>query len=84
MKSSNSRRWMAIEIDLEKAYDRVQWDFIDASLQAVGYVDGVPTSKSRLVWLPEEVIRHIVGIPPSHLSDGPDRLVPLFDMSLFH
>ncbi|KAA3474960.1 Retrovirus-related Pol polyprotein LINE-1 [Gossypium australe] len=27
---------MAIKIDLEKAYDRVRWDFIDKSIQAVG------------------------------------------------
>ncbi|MBA0743605.1 hypothetical protein Gogos_006271, partial [Gossypium gossypioides] len=26
------------------------------------------------VWLPEDVIQHIVGIPPPHPSKGPDRL----------
>lgn len=32
------RNWMAIRLDLEKAYDRVNWKFIDATLIA----DGVP------------------------------------------
>lgn len=39
MNSSKSRKWMAIKIDLEKAYDRVWWDFIDASLQATSIPD---------------------------------------------
>lgn len=30
---------MAIKIDLEKAYDRVRWEFIDASLKAAGIPD---------------------------------------------
>ncbi|KAH1045760.1 hypothetical protein J1N35_036544 [Gossypium stocksii] len=30
---------MAIKIDLEKAYDRVSWEFIEASLRAVGIPD---------------------------------------------
>ncbi|KAK5775934.1 hypothetical protein PVK06_043890 [Gossypium arboreum] len=35
MSKQKNRRWMAIKIDLEKTYDRVRWDFIDSSLQAV-------------------------------------------------
>ncbi|KAK5811979.1 hypothetical protein PVK06_027373 [Gossypium arboreum] len=40
MKSKQkNKKWMAIKIDLEKAYDRVRWDFIDASFQAAGIPD---------------------------------------------
>ncbi|KAA3486983.1 Retrovirus-related Pol polyprotein LINE-1 [Gossypium australe] len=54
MKSKQkNKRWMAIKIDLEKAYDRVRWDFIDASLQPAGlhngkgYLDTVNPSRIR-------------------------------------
>lgn len=30
---------MEVKIDLEKAYDRVQWEFIKASLNAAGIPD---------------------------------------------
>ncbi|KAA3470974.1 callose synthase 3-like [Gossypium australe] len=29
-----NKQWIAVKINLEKAYDRVRWEFIDASLQA--------------------------------------------------
>lgn len=32
----NGRNWMAIKLNLEKAYDRVSWGFIGASLVATG------------------------------------------------
>ncbi|KAK5772898.1 hypothetical protein PVK06_049200 [Gossypium arboreum] len=39
MRSQKKRKWMAIKIDLEKAYDRVRWEFIEASLRAAGIPD---------------------------------------------
>ncbi|KAH1121736.1 hypothetical protein J1N35_004896 [Gossypium stocksii] len=40
MKSKQkNKRSMAIKIDREKAYDRVHWDFIDASRQAAGTLE---------------------------------------------
>ncbi|KAH1131016.1 hypothetical protein J1N35_002394 [Gossypium stocksii] len=36
MRSQKNKKWMAIKIDLEKAYDRVSWEFIEASFQAAG------------------------------------------------
>ncbi|KAA3462703.1 LINE-1 reverse transcriptase isogeny [Gossypium australe] len=34
-----NKKWMVIKVDLEKAYDRVRWDFIDKSLQAAEIPD---------------------------------------------
>ncbi|KAH1039339.1 hypothetical protein J1N35_041082 [Gossypium stocksii] len=36
MRCQKNRKWMTIIIDLEKAYDRVRWDFIHASLYPAG------------------------------------------------
>ncbi|MBA0602371.1 hypothetical protein Gorai_002553, partial [Gossypium raimondii] len=35
----NSKRLMAIKIDLEKPYDRVRWDFIKSSIQMIGILE---------------------------------------------
>ncbi|KAH1063805.1 hypothetical protein J1N35_028792 [Gossypium stocksii] len=50
-------QWMAIKIDLEKAYDRIRWDFVEASLNAASipsnlvkvFWNGEPTQKFRPV-----------------------------------
>ncbi|KAH1081996.1 hypothetical protein J1N35_021757 [Gossypium stocksii] len=34
--AQKNKKWMAIKIDLKKAFDRVRWDFISASFQAAG------------------------------------------------
>lgn len=38
-----NRKYMAIKIDLEKAYDRVRWEFIDASLKVAGILNFLRT-----------------------------------------
>lgn len=41
-----AKGWMAIKIDLEKAYDRLNWDFVKHTLQDIG----LPQSYIDLVW----------------------------------
>ncbi|KAA3477142.1 Retrovirus-related Pol polyprotein from type-2 retrotransposable element R2DM [Gossypium australe] len=49
---------MAVKIDLEKAYDRVRWDFVKASLKAAGIpsnlikiiMNAISTSTVQVLW----------------------------------
>lgn len=38
--------WMAIKIDLEKAYDRLSWPFIKDTLEDIGF----PGNFINLIW----------------------------------
>ncbi|KAA3480824.1 Retrovirus-related Pol polyprotein LINE-1 [Gossypium australe] len=52
--------WMAIKLDLEKAYDRVSWKFIDVSLVAAG----IPEGLRKILWngVPSRSFKSVRGI----------------------
>lgn len=59
MKTMKSRvGWFAVKVDLEKAYDRVRWDFLNDTLHDVGLLSSlirvimhcVTSSSIQLLW----------------------------------
>ncbi len=48
MRKQTGKQWyMAIKIDLEKAYDRLRWDFLDQTLNLIG----IPFKLQRAIML---------------------------------
>ncbi|KAA3477019.1 Retrovirus-related Pol polyprotein LINE-1 [Gossypium australe] len=69
------KKWMAIKIDLEKAYDRVRWDFIEKSIQAVEIpnylrkviMSAISTVAMQVLWngVPTKKFRPAKGVKQS-------------------
>lgn len=45
-RKSRAKGWMAIKIDLEKAYDRIKWHFVKDTLEDIGILEKLVT----LIW----------------------------------
>ncbi|KAA3488040.1 LINE-type retrotransposon LIb DNA [Gossypium australe] len=67
-----NKKWMAIKLDLEKAYDRVSWRFIEVSLEAAGVPEkirkvimtAISSSIMQILWngVPSRSFKPVRGI----------------------
>lgn len=86
MRSKKGKKgWMAIKIDLEKAYDRLEWGFVHDTLIDIG----LPESFVQLVWycISSSTMRvqwiTTYGTPSNFLEEGQNYSILLLLMILF-
>ena len=48
-KKTGKKGWMAIKVDLEKAFDKLRWDFIEDTLRDVGLPSSLVTLIMRSI-----------------------------------
>lgn len=49
-RKKGKKGWMLLKLDLEKAYDRIRWDFLEDTLKAAGFSVEWVTYGSCSVW----------------------------------
>nr|KYP54028.1 Retrovirus-related Pol polyprotein LINE-1 [Cajanus cajan] len=101
MKSKKGNKgWMAIKIDLEKAYDRLNWNFIKDTLLDIGLPSSfinlvwacISSAKFRMLWngealsefLPSRGVRQGDPISPYIFVLCMERLFHLINMTIEH
>ncbi|KAH1097249.1 hypothetical protein J1N35_014170 [Gossypium stocksii] len=64
------RNWMAVKLDLEKAYDRISWDFISISLAGIPFflrrviMSAITSPSMQILWngVPTQKFKPVRGI----------------------